>query len=138
MLKVGAIILSIGAGFQCVISMLSLLISIVGHAPILKMVFTDKEISALNEKVIATTKSLAILHNSGAVLGTLFFIIIIWTSLINGYRWAFWTLLFAGIWGHIFWFISDNSIGNETFIVNIVFAAVFIIGMILVGYGMFK
>jgi hypothetical protein len=138
MLKAGAIILSIGTGLQCIVSILSLIISIVYNAPILKMVFTENEISSLDTKVIDTTKSLAILHNSGAVIVTLFCLIIIWTSLVNGHKWAFWTLLFAGIWGHVFWFISDRFTGNETLIVNIIFAAIFLAGISLAGYGMFK
>ena len=112
--------------------------SIIGNAPILKMVFTDQEIATLNAKVIATTKSLAIMHNSEAILGTFIFLIIIWTSLVNGHKWAFWTLLFAGIWGHVFWFISDSYIGYESLIVNIVFAAIFLIGISLAGYVTFK
>ena len=81
---------------------------------------------------------LGILHNSEAVLITLFCLIIILTSLFNGYKWAFWTLLFAGIWAHTFWFISDRFISNETFIVNIVFAAIFLVGISLAGYGINK
>jgi hypothetical protein len=138
MLKTGAIALSIGAGFQCIVSILSLVISIAGNAPILVMVFTNEEISALDAKVIATTKSLAIMHNSGAVLITVASLVIIWTSLYKGYKWAFWILLFAGIWGHSFWFLSASYIGNQTSIVNIVFAVLFLVGISLAGYGMFR
>ena len=138
MLKAGAIVLSIGAGLQCIASILSLIISIVGNAPILNLVFTDKEISALDTKVIATTKSLAVLNNSGAVLTTVFVLVIIWTSLNNGARWAFWTLLFAGIWGHSLWFVADSYIGHETLVVNIVLSAIFLVGISLSGYGIFR
>jgi hypothetical protein len=138
MLKAGAIVLSIGAGFQCIASVLSLIISIVGNAPILNMVFTGNEISALDAKVIATTKSLAVLNNSGAILATVFSLVIIWTSLNNGSRWAFWTLLFAGIWGHSLWFLSDSYIGYETLVVNIVLTVIFVVGISLAGSAIFK
>jgi hypothetical protein len=138
MLKAGAIVLSIGAGFQCVASTLSLIISIVGNAPILSMGFTDKEISALDTKVIATTKSLAVMNNSGAVLTTVFSLVIIWTSLTNGSKWAFWMLLFAGLWGHSLWFLADSYIGHETLVVNIAFTTIFLVGIILAGYAIFK
>jgi hypothetical protein len=102
MLKIGSIILSISGGLRLIASVLSLLISLIGkHAPILKMVFTDDEIFTLDSKVIVTTKSLAILHNSGAVICTFLTLIIIWTSLINGYKWAFCVLLVTGFFGHI-------------------------------------
>jgi hypothetical protein len=138
MLKAGAIVLSIGAGLQCFASILSLIISIVGNAPILNMVFTDKEISALDTKVIATTKSLAVLNNSGAVLTTVFSLVIIWTSLNNGSKWAFWMLSFAGIWGHSLWFLGESYIGHETLAVNIVFTVIFLVGICLAGYAIFK
>jgi hypothetical protein len=138
MLKAGAIVLSIGAGFQFIASILSLIISIVGNAPILSMVFTDKEIAALDTKVIATTKSLAVMNNSGAVLTTVFSLVIIWTSLNSGSKWALWMLLFAGIWGHSLWFLSDSYIGHETLVVNIVFAVMFLVGISLAGYALFK
>jgi hypothetical protein len=138
MLKAGAIVLSIGAGFQCVASILSLIISIVGNAPILSMGLADKEISALDTKVIATTKSLAVMNNSGAVLTTVFSLVIIWTSLTNGSKWAFWMLLFAGLWGHSLWFLADSYIGHETLVVNIAFTTIFLVGIILAGYAIFK
>ena len=136
MLYAGAIILSIGVAFQCIVSILSLIISIMGKcAPILKMVFTNDEIAVLDNKVISTTKSLVILHNSGAVLGTALFLIIIWTSLVYGYQWAFWTLLFAGLWSHAFWLLSDCFIGKRTLVANLVFFAIFVLGITLAGYA---
>ena len=139
MLKVGSIILSIEMGLQLLVSVLSLLVSLFGkYAPILKMAFTDEELSTLDAKYIATTKALAIMHNSGAILGTFLFLVIIWTSLISGYKWAFWVLLLAGIFGHTFWFIGDRFIANETLKVNIVLTALFLVGISLAGYGIFK
>jgi hypothetical protein len=131
-------VLSIGAGLQFIVSVLSLIVSMAGNAPILKMVFTDDEIAALDTKVLATTKSLAILHNAGAVLGTALTLVIVWTSLVHGQRWAFWTLLCAGVWGHTMWFLSARCIGNQTMAVNLAFTVVFLIGIALAGRGIFK
>ena len=138
MLKAGAIVLSVGAGLQFIVSVLSLVLSIAGNAPILKMVFTDKEIAALDAKVIATTKSLAILHNGGAILGTALVLIIVWSGLIHGHKWAFWCLLCAGLWGHAMWLLGARFIGNKTMAVNMAFAAIFLIGIALAGWGLFK
>ena len=138
MLKTGAIVLSVGIGLQFIVSILSLVLSIAGNAPILKMVFTDKEIAALDARVIATTKSLAILHNGGAVLGIALVLIIVWTGLIHGHKWAFWALLCAGLWGHAVWFLSARYIGNQTMVVNMAFAVVFLIGIGLAGWSLFK
>jgi len=139
MLKAGSIILSIETGLQFLVSVLSLMVSVFSkYAPILKMAFTDEELSTLDAKYVATTKALAIMHNSGAVLGTFLSLAIIWTSLINGHKWAFWVLLLAGIFGHTFWFIGDRFIGNETLKVNTALTALFLVGISLAGYGIFK
>ena len=139
MLKIAAIILSIEEFFQFLISVISLIISIFGkYAPILRMTFTRDELSALDSKYVATTKALAIMHNSGATISTFLFLVVVWTGLIHGYKWAFFVLLIVGIFGHIFWFVGDSFIGNKTLIVNSIFTAVFLTGIVLAGYSIFK
>ena len=138
MLKFGSFVLSIEAGLQFLVSVLSLLVSLFGkHAPILKMAFTNEELLTLDAKYVTTTKALAIMHNSGAIICTFLCLVIIWTSLIHGQKWAFWVLLLVGIFGHTFWFIGDSFIGNETLIVNCVLTALFLVGIGLAGYGIF-
>jgi hypothetical protein len=138
MLKIASIILSVEACLQFLVSVLSLIVSLFGkYAPILKMTFTNEELLTLDEKYITTTKALAIMHNAGATIGTFFFLVIIWACLIKGHKWAFWILLIAGIFGHIFWFIGDRYIGNQTFIVNSILTALFLVGIGLAGYGIY-
>lgn len=74
---------------------------------------------------------------SGAAIGTFLFLVIIWTGLIHGHKWAFWVLLAAGIFGHTLWFVGDRFIGNQILIVNCVLTALFLIGICLAGYGIF-
>ena len=139
MLKIGSIILSIEAGFQFLVSVLSLLVSLFGkYAPIMRMTFTNEELQALDAKYVATTKALAIIHNTGAVCATFLSLVIIWTDLIHGYKWAFWVLLLVGIFGHTFWFVGDSVIGNQTLKVNSILTAMFLVGICLAGYGLFK
>jgi hypothetical protein len=102
------------------------------------MVLTDDEITAMGAKALAAVKSLGILHNAGAVLGTALILIIIWTSLVNGHKWAFWTILGAGIWGNAMWFLSVRYIDNQTLGVNGIFAAIFLLGISLASIGVFK
>ena len=139
MLKAGCIILTIEGGFQFIVSVLSLAVSIIGkYAPILKMTLTDEEINAIQPKALTTTKALAIMHNSGATLSTFLSIVVVWTGLVHGYKWAFLVLLIAGIFGHTFWFIGDSFIGNKTLIVNVILSALFLTGISLVGYSIFR
>lgn len=139
MLRIGSVILTVGVGLQFIVSVLSLIASLVStHAPLMKMVLSEDEIASLDTKVLAATKSLAILHNSGATICTCLTLVLIWTSMINGHRWAFWVILATGIFGHVMWFLSDRLLGGVTSIVNFVFSAVFIIGIILSAIGIFK
>jgi hypothetical protein len=84
----------------------------------LKMVFNDAEISTFDGKILGVTKSLAIMHNTGATVFGALVLVITWFGLINGYKWAFWTILIAGIMAHAMWFLSDASIGSKTTAVN--------------------
>lgn len=139
MTKIACIILTIGEGFKLIASVLSLVASIIGkYAPILKMTLTDDEISGVDSKVLTTTKSLAIMHNSGATILSILTIGIIWTSLINNQKWTFWLILLVGLFAYLTWFYADNIIGNKTLIVNLVFTIVFLAGIILSGISIYR
>ncbi len=137
MLKTACIILSLGEGFKLIASLLSLVASIFGkYAPLLKMTLSESEIADLNEKYLLSTKSLAVMHNSGATICSILVLVIIWTGLMGNRKWAFWTILLVGILSHITWFYSDVLIGNKTLIVNIVFTIIFLVGIILAGIAL--
>lgn len=139
MLKAGCIILTIEEGFQFIVSVLSLAASIIGkYAPILKMTLTDEQINTIDPQALTTTKALAIMHNSGAILCTFLVLVLVWTGLSHGYKWAFAVLLIAGIFGHAFWFIGDSYIGNKTIIINAILSALFLAGIGIAGYGIFR
>ena len=139
MLVIGSVILTIGVGLQFVVSVLSLIVSLFStHAPLLRMILSEDEISSLDTEVAAATKSLAILHNSGATICTFLTLVLIWTSLINGDVWAFWIILATGVFGHVMWFLGDRAIGGVTSTVNFAFSTVFSIGVILSAIGLCK
>ena len=139
MLRIGCIILSIWSGIQFIASVMSLAASFIGkYAPMMKMVFTDEEISSIDSKVLGVTKALAINHNTGATIFSLFSIIIIWFALNNGQKWSFWGLLILGLFSHIIWFLSDSLIGNKSLVVNVILLLIFVIGISLSGIGLFN
>lgn len=139
MLRFGCVILSVWGGIHLIVSGLSLTASIVGrYAPMMKMVFTDPEIGAYDQKILTVTKSLAIMHNTGATLFGAFVLVMTWCGVNPGHRWSFWTLLVAGAFAHGMWFLADSFIGNRTLVVNLVLTSAFVVGAVVCGYGLYR
>ena len=94
--------------------------------------------SKLDSKVLATTKSLAILFNTSATALTFLAVLVVWCALIKGQQWACWALIFlVGVFAQAMGFVADAAIGTKTLIPNLVVTALFVVGITLAGYGIF-
>lgn len=82
MLPTGCVIVTIGGALHLCASALNLAASIRGdYAPVLRMVFTEREIAAYDPRMCAVTKSLAIMYNSGAAAFGLIAILRTWRGM---------------------------------------------------------
>ena len=140
MLKRGSIVLSIWSGLNFLISSLILTIVVfhIGNSPILDLVFEKSEIASLDAKVIASLNALTILYNSCSLVLSVLVWLLIRKSLIAGQRWAFWVLLFVIGFVEVMAFIASAPIGNARWPVNVVLSALYIVGIGLSGYSIFK
>ena len=140
MLKAGSIILSIWSGINFLLAslILTFIIFLKSNAPILVMVFKESEISRLDARVISAVNSLAILYNSCAAAISVLALFVIWSSLIDGQRWAFWVLLIAIGLVQILAFVAWAPLGNQRWQVNIVLTALYVVGIGLAGYSIFN
>ena len=140
MLKAGSIILSIWSGINFLLAslILTFIIFLKRNAPILVMVFEESEISRLDARVISAVNSLAMLYNSCAAALSVLALFVIWSGLINGQRWAFWVLLITIGFVQILAFIAFAAIGNQRWQVNVVLSALYVVGIGLSGYSIFK
>ena len=140
MLKRGSIVLSIWSGLNFLISSLILTIVVfqIGNSPILALVFEKSEIASLDAKVIASLNALTILYNSCAVALSVLALFIIWSGLINGKRWAFWALLTTIGFVEILAFVASAPIGNARWQLYVVLSALYVVGIGLAGYSMFR
>jgi hypothetical protein len=102
------------------------------------MVFTEPEISACDPKMLTVTKSLAIMHNTGATIFGGLVLVMTWYGVNQHHRWAFWTLLAAGAFAHGMWFLADFFVGKKTLAVNIVLTSGFVVGAVLCGYSLYR
>jgi hypothetical protein len=140
MLKRGSIVLSIWSGLNFLISSLILTIVVfhIGNSPILDLVFEKSEIASLDAKVIASLNALTILYNSCSVVLSVLVWLLIRKSLIVGQNWAFWVLLFVIGFVEVMAFIASAPIGNARWQVNIILSALYVVGIGLSGYSLFK
>jgi hypothetical protein len=139
MLKAGSILLTIHGAFNFLLAsaILAAITILQKTAPILHIVVGEAEISKLDSKVLAATKSLAILFNTSAAAVSLLSVVVIWCALVKGQQWAFWALLLVGAFGQAMGFVADAAIGTKTLIPNLVLTALFVAGIALAGYGIF-
>ena len=102
------------------------------------MVFEKSEITSLDARVISSVNALAILYNSCDVALSVLALFIIWSGLINGKRWAFWALLITIGFAEILAFVASAEVGNARWQVNVVQSILYIVGIGLSGYALFK
>jgi hypothetical protein len=140
MLKAGSRFLSLWSGLNFLISSLILTIVVfhIGNSPILALVFEKSEIASLDAKVIASLNALTILYNSCSVVLSVLVWLLIRKSLIAGQKWAFWVLLFVIGFVEVMAFIASAPIGNARWQVNVVQSALYVVGIGLSGYSLFK
>ena len=108
------------------------------NSPLLVLVFEDSEIASLDAKVIASLNALTILFNSYAVAFSVLAWFVIRLCLSKGQKWAFWALLITIGFVEIFAFVASAPIGNVRWQVNIILSALYIGGISLSGWSLFK
>ena len=140
MLEAGSRCLSLWSGINFLLAALILTSVVIFNAnsPLLVMVFEESEIASLDAKVIASLNALTILYNSCSVVLSVLVWLLIRKSLIAGQKWAFWVLLFVIGFVEVMAFIASAPIGNVRWQVNIPQSVLYIVGIGLSGYSIFK
>ena len=140
MLKRGSTILSIWSGinFFLAASILTSVVVFNADSPLLVMVFEKAEIASLDARVIESLNALTILYNSCSVVVSVLVWLLIRKNLIAGQKWAFWVLLFVIGFVEVMAFIASAPIGNARWQVNVVQSVLYIVGIGLSGYSLFK
>ncbi|MHB1416499.1 MAG: hypothetical protein ACYC1C_14725 [Chloroflexota bacterium] len=108
------------------------------NSPLLVMVFEESEIASLGAKVIASLNALTILYNSCSMVLSVLVWLLIRKGLIDGRKWAFWVLLFVIGFVEVMAFVASAPIGNARWQVNVVQSALYVVGIGLSGYSIFK
>ncbi len=100
--------------------------------------FSRAEIGSLSDKTIAALNCFTILYNSCSLMISVLTWRLIRKDLVAGEKGAFWTL--AGVIGFIevMAFFASSFIGNGRWQVNVVQSVLYIPGITLSGYSLFK
>ena len=140
MLKIGSTILSIWSGINFLLAALILTTLVIFNAnsPLLGMVFKKPEIAALDTRVIASLNTLTILYNSCSVVVSVLVWTVIRKHLVVGEKWAFWLLLFVIGFIEIMAFIASAEVGHARWQVNVVLSILYVAGIGVTGYALFK
>ena len=140
MLRRGSTILSIWSAINFLLAALILTSVVIFNAnsSLLVMVFEKSEIAGLDARVIASLNALTILYNSCSVVLSVLVWLLIRKSLIAGQKWAFWVLLCVIGFVEVMAFIASAPIGNARWQVNVVQSVLYVAGIGLSGYSLFK
>lgn len=140
MLKNGSITLSVWSGINFFFAALILgsVISFSADSPLLGMVFERSEIASLSSKIIASLNALTILYNSCSMAVSVLVWVLIRKSLIVGQKWAFWVLVFVIGFVEVMSFIASVPIGNVRWQLYVVQSILYVVGIGLSGYALFK
>ena len=140
MLKAGSRFLYLWSGINFLLAALILTSVVIFNAnsPLIVMVFEKSEIARLGAKVIESLNALTILYNSCSVVLSVLVWWLIRKSLIAGQKWAFWVLLFVIGFVEVMAFIASAPIGNARWQVNIPQSVLYVVGIGLSGYSLFK
>ncbi|HEY3308427.1 MAG TPA: hypothetical protein VGJ93_08220 [Desulfuromonadaceae bacterium] len=141
MLKNGSTVLSIWCGINFILAFIILCYVIVlkGDSPILQVAsFSEAEIASLSAKTMAALNCFTILYNSCSLIISVLTWSLIRKNLAAGEKWAFWLLI--GVIGFIevMAFLASSYIGNGRWQVNVVQSALYLLGIGLSGFSIFK
>jgi hypothetical protein len=141
MLKKGSTVLSIWCGINFVLALIILFYVIVlkQNSPILQVAsFSETEIASLGAKTISTLNSFTILYNSCSLMISVLTWPLIRKNLVAGQKSAFWMLVFVIGFVEVMAFLASSYIGHGRWQVNVVQSLLYLAGIGLSGFSIFK
>ncbi len=141
MLKRGSFVLSIWCVINFILALIILCYVLIlkKNSPILQVAsFSEVEIASLSTKTMAALNCFTILYNSCSLMISVLTWPLIRKNLVAGEKWAFWQLV--GVIGFVeaMAFLASSYIGNGRWQVNVVQSILYLAGIGLSGFSIFK
>ena len=141
MLKKGSIVLSLwcAINFTLAFIILSYVIVFKQNSPILQVAsFSEAEIVSLGAKIIASLNAFTILYNSCSLVISVLTWPLIRKNLLLGQKSAFWMLTFVIGFLEVMAILASSYIGHGRWQVNFVQSMLYVVGIGLSGWALFK
>jgi hypothetical protein len=141
MLKKGSLVLSIWCNINFILAfvILGYVIVLKHDSPILQVAaFSESEIASLSGKTMAALNSFTILYNSCSLMISVLTWPLIHRNLAAGEKWAFWLLVVVIGFIEAMAFLASSYIGNGRWQVNVVQSVLYLAGIGLSGFSIFK
>jgi len=141
MLKRGSIVLSIWCVINFILAFIILCYVIVlkEDSPIVQVAsFSEAEIASLGAKTIAAFNCFTILYNSCSLVISVLTWPLIRKNLVAGEKPTFWTLVFVIGFIEVMAYLASSYIGHGRWQVNVVQSVLYLVGIGLSGYSIFK
>ena len=141
MLKKGSIVLSIWCVINFIFAsfILCYVIVLKQDSPILQVAsFSEAEIASLSAKTIAALNCFTILNNSCSLVISVLTWPLIRKNLIAGQKSAFWMLVCVIGFVEVMAFFASSNIGYGRWQVNVLQSVLYLVGIGLSGYALFK
>lgn len=141
MIKKGSFVLSIWCmiNFMLALIILSYVLILKKDSPILQVAsFSETEIASLSAKTMAALNCFTILYNSCSLMISVLTWPLIRKNLVAGQKSAFWMLLFVIGFVEVMAFFASSYIGNGRWQVNVVQSVLYVVGIGLSGFSLFK
>jgi len=141
MLKKGSMVLSIWCviNFILAFTILCYVIVLKKDSPILQVAsFSEIEIASLSAKTMAALNSFTILYNSCSLMISVLTWPLIRRNLLAGEKRAFWLLVGVIGFVEVMAFLASSYIGNGRWQVNVVQSVLYLTGICLSGFSIFK
>ncbi len=141
MLRKGSTVLSLWCVINFILAFIILCYVIVlkKDSPILQVAsFSEAEIAGLSAKTIASLNAFTILYNSCSLVISGLTWPLIRKNLVAGQRSAFWMLVFVIGFIEVMAFFASSYIGHGRWQVNVIQSALYVVGIGLSGYALFK
>jgi hypothetical protein len=141
MLKKGSNALSIWCAINFFLALVILCYVIVlkKDSPILQVAsFSEAEIADLSAKTIASLNCFTILYNSCSLMISVLTWPLIRKNLVAGEKWAFWLLVWVIGFIESMALLASSYIGHRRWQVNVVQSVLYLAGIGMSGYSIFK
>jgi len=140
MLRAGAILLSLWAGFNLVLalSILFMLLVLGKNAPALLILYGDLQPKGVDPRALSTVNALAVMFNACAASICALSLSMIWFAVVRKAIWAFWSVAGCLAFLQAAGFASDTFLGNKDSLANAISSLLLLCGILFVGIAILR